>query len=67
VPKEKQKGKGARVRSTPKGRRVDPAARQDVRELLGSAPRRRDLLTSIPQIQDRFGCCRRCIWSRFAR
>jgi len=56
-PKTKQKGKGARVRATPKGRRVDPAARQQVRELLGSAPRRRDLLIEyLHLIQDRFGC-----------
>ena len=53
---KKQKGKGARVRATPKGRRVDPAARKDVVELLGSAPRRRDLLIEyLHQIQDRFG------------
>ncbi len=57
MPKEKQKGKGARVRATPKGRRVDPAAHQQVRELLGSAPRRRDLLIEhLHRIQDRFGC-----------
>ncbi len=56
-PKNKQKGKGARVRATPKGRRVDPAARKQVRELLGSAPRRRDLLIEhLHLIQDRFGC-----------
>jgi len=57
VPKDKQKGKGARVRSTPKGRRVDPAARQQIRELLGGAPSRRDLLIEyLHKIQDRFGC-----------
>jgi len=57
VPKEKKKGKGAGFRATPKGRRVDPAARQQVRELLGSAPRRRDLLIEhLHKIQDRFGC-----------
>jgi formate dehydrogenase len=55
-PKTKQKGKGARVRATLKGRRVDPAARKQVRELLGSAPRRRDLLIQhLHLIQDRFG------------
>jgi len=57
VSKDKKKGKGARFRATPKGRRVDPAARQDVRELLGSASRRRDLLIEhLHKIQDRFGC-----------
>ena len=54
---KKQKGKGARVRATPKGRRVDPAARKEVVELLGSATRRRDLLIEhLHKIQDRFGC-----------
>jgi formate dehydrogenase len=52
-----QPAKRARVRSTPKGRRVDPKARQDVAALLGSAPRRRDLLIEhLHKIQDRFGC-----------
>jgi formate dehydrogenase beta subunit len=56
-PKKKQRGKGARVRATPKGRRVDPVAQKQVRELLGSAPRRRDLLIEyLHLIQDRFGC-----------
>jgi NADH:ubiquinone oxidoreductase subunit F (NADH-binding)/NADH:ubiquinone oxidoreductase subunit E len=51
------KGKRSRVRSTPKGRSVDPQARQDVRALLGDAPRRRDLLIEhLHKIQDRFGC-----------
>jgi formate dehydrogenase len=55
--KKKQKGKGPRVRATPKGRRVDPTARKQVRELLGSAPRRRDLLIEhLHKIQDRYGC-----------
>jgi formate dehydrogenase beta subunit len=55
-PKNKQKGKGARVRATLKGRSVDPVARKQVRELLGSAPRRRDLLIEyLHLIQDRFG------------
>jgi formate dehydrogenase len=49
-------GKRKRVRATPKGRRVDPQARQDVLDLLGSAPRRRDLLIEhLHKIQDRFG------------
>jgi len=52
----KQKGKGPRVRSTPKGRRVDPTARKEVVELLGSTPRRRDLLIEhLHKIQDRYG------------
>src|SRR3954468_5096232 len=49
--------KKARVRSTPKGRRVDQTARAEVAALLGSAPRRRDLLIEhLHKIQDRFGC-----------
>src|SRR5437762_6283888 len=52
-----QSAKRARVRSTPKGRRVDPKAREDVAALLGDAPRRRDLLIEhLHKIQDRFGC-----------
>ena len=52
----KPEGKRKRVRSTPKGRRVEPRARQDVRDLLGSEPRRRDLLIEhLHKIQDRFG------------
>src|SRR6476659_1529974 len=50
-------GKKSRVRATPKGRRVDPQARQQIAELLGDAPRRRDLLIEhLHLIQDRFGC-----------
>ena len=46
-----------RARSTPKGRRVDPQAREDVLALLGDSPRRRDLLIEhLHKIQDRFGC-----------
>jgi formate dehydrogenase len=49
-------GKRSRVRGTPKGRRVDPKAREDVVALLGDAPRRRDLLIEhLHKIQDRFG------------
>jgi formate dehydrogenase len=45
------------VRSTPKGRPVEPAAREEVRNLLGHAPRRRDLLIEfLHRIQDRYGC-----------
>jgi NADH:ubiquinone oxidoreductase subunit F (NADH-binding)/NADH:ubiquinone oxidoreductase subunit E len=54
--KKKQRGSG-RVRSTPKGRRVDPQARQDVQALLGDEPRRRDLLIEhLHKIQDHYGC-----------
>ena len=50
-------GKRARVRAKPKGRAVDPSAREDVRALLGGEPRRRDLLIEhLHRIQDRFGC-----------
>jgi NADH:ubiquinone oxidoreductase subunit F (NADH-binding)/NADH:ubiquinone oxidoreductase subunit E len=49
--------KRGRVRSTPKGRRVDPVAREEVLTLLGDAPRRRDLLIEhLHKIQDRYGC-----------
>jgi formate dehydrogenase len=50
-------GKRSRVRSKPKGRAVDPKARAEVQALLGSEPRRRDLLIEhLHKIQDRFGC-----------
>ena len=50
-------GKRGRVRSTPKGRRVDPTARAEVLALLGDAPRRRDLLIEhLHKIQDRYYC-----------
>src|SRR5436305_325234 len=56
-PKNKQRGGRGRVRSTPKGRRVDPKAREEVLALLGDAPRRRDLLIEhLHKIQDRYGC-----------
>src|SRR4051794_11746097 len=46
-----------RVRSKPKGRQVDPNAREDVIALLGDEPRRRDLLIEhLHKIQDRYGC-----------
>jgi len=45
-----------KVRPTPKGRRVDPQALQEVRTLLGGAPRRRDLLIEhLHRLQDRYG------------
>jgi formate dehydrogenase len=51
------KAKRSRVRATPKGRPVDPEARRQIAELLGDAPRRRDLLIEhLHLIQDRFGC-----------
>ena len=51
------RGKRGRVRSTPKGRRVEPSAREEVLALLGDAPRRRDLLIEhLHKIQDRYGC-----------
>jgi formate dehydrogenase len=50
------KGKRSRVRGTLKGRAVDPKAREEVRALLGDAPRRRDLLIEhLHKIQDRYG------------
>jgi NADH:ubiquinone oxidoreductase subunit F (NADH-binding)/NADH:ubiquinone oxidoreductase subunit E len=52
-----QKTRGKRVKGTPKGRRVDPQARADVRALLGTDPRRRDLLIEyLHRIQDRYAC-----------
>src|SRR5688572_968150 len=50
-------GKRGKVRSTPKGRAVDPNAREEVRALLDDAPRRRDLLIEhLHKIQDRYHC-----------
>jgi formate dehydrogenase beta subunit len=44
-----------RAKSTPKGRQIDPVARQAVLELLGDLPRRRDLLIEhLHLIQDRY-------------
>jgi len=46
-----------KARSHPKGHPVDPQARRDIAELLGDAPRRRDLLIEfLHRIQDRYGC-----------
>ena len=54
--KGKQSTKRARVRGTPKGRSVDPKAREEVRALLKDAPLRRDLLIEhLHRIQDRYG------------
>ncbi|MCL4801477.1 MAG: NAD(P)H-dependent oxidoreductase subunit E [Burkholderiales bacterium] len=48
--------KEAKVRATPKGRGVDPLALAEVQALLGSAPRRRDLLIEhLHRIQDCYG------------
>jgi formate dehydrogenase len=45
-----------RPRQTPKGRQVDPRARAEIKELLGSRERRRDLLIEfLHLIQDRYG------------
>src|SRR3989475_1849357 len=54
--KGKQSTKRARVRGTPKGRSVDPKAREEVRALLKDAPLRRDLLIEhLHRIQDHYG------------
>jgi formate dehydrogenase len=53
----KTTGKRSRVRATPKGRAVDPRAREEVEALLANDPRRRDLLIEyLHRIQDRYGC-----------
>jgi len=45
-----------RKRGRPKGRQVEPSAREEVRALLGDAPRRRDLLIEhLHRIQDACG------------
>src|SRR5262245_3513674 len=45
-----------KLQSATKGRTVDPAALEEVRALLGDAPRRRDLLIEhLHKIQDRYG------------
>src|SRR6476661_3104721 len=45
-----------RKRAGPKGRRASPEQLADVRETLGDAPRRRDLLIEhLHKLQDRFG------------
>lgn len=57
APKKKKGGGRGRVRSTPKGRQVDPEALREILDLLGDAPRRRDLLIEhLHRIQDRYGC-----------
>ncbi len=45
-----------KVRSAPKGRRVEPRALEEVRQLLGAEERRRDLLIEhLHKLQDRYG------------
>jgi formate dehydrogenase beta subunit len=51
-----REGMRTRKRQQPKGRRVDPQALAEVRELLDDAPRQRDqLIEHLHKIQDRFG------------
>ncbi len=48
-----------RTRPHPKGRQLEAAALAEVREALGDAPRRRDLLVEhLHRLQRRFGCLR---------
>ncbi|HET7570637.1 MAG TPA: NAD(P)H-dependent oxidoreductase subunit E [Gammaproteobacteria bacterium] len=48
-----------RKRARPKGRFVEPAAREAVQEVLGDMPRRRDLLLEcLHRLNDRYGCLR---------
>jgi formate dehydrogenase len=57
APRKKKGGGKGRVRSTPKGRQVDPKAREEVLAVLGDAPRRADLLIEhLHKIQDGYGC-----------
>jgi formate dehydrogenase len=56
--KQRHPGSGqGRANARPKGRAVESGALEDIRALLGSAPRRRDLLIEhLHLIQDRYGC-----------
>ena len=48
---------GAKKRGNPKGRAVDVRALAEVQALLGSEPRRRDLLIEhLHKVQDKYGC-----------
>ena len=48
--------KPVRFRARPKGRFVEPAAREAIDALLGDSPRRRDfLIENLHKVQDRFG------------
>jgi len=50
-------GRQRGVKSQPKGRAVDPRALEEIRALLGDAPRRRDLLVEfLHRIQDTYRC-----------
>ncbi len=57
VRKFEHPGRGRQnARPIPKGRQVDPQAKQDIATLLGDAPRRRDLLIEhLHKIQDAYG------------
>src|SRR5487761_15808 len=57
-PRSIQPGSGRRRgRDLPKGRQVDPVARDDVVALLGDRPRRRDLLIEhLHLLQEKYGC-----------
>ncbi len=49
-------GKGGRARRFPRGRQVDPAASEEIRDLLQGMPLRRDLLIEfLHLIQDKWG------------
>jgi formate dehydrogenase len=49
-------GRGGRARSVPKGRQVDPRAKDEIAALLGDKSRRRDLLIEhLHLIQDTYG------------
>src|SRR5262249_42562247 len=49
-------GRGGRARSVPKGRQVDPRAKDEIEALLGDRSRRRDLLIEhLHLIQDTYG------------
>ncbi|MBM3569558.1 MAG: NADH-quinone oxidoreductase subunit F [Alphaproteobacteria bacterium] len=55
APRHPGAGRG-RAAGTPKGRQVEAAALAEVQDLLGDAPRRRDLLIEfLHRIQDRYG------------
>src|SRR5437868_2059780 len=50
------RGGSRRPRRTPKGRQVEPAALDQIRNLLADRPRRRDLLIEhLHLVQDRYG------------
>jgi formate dehydrogenase beta subunit len=57
-PRSIEPGSGRRRgRDLPKGRQVDPVARDEIVALLGARPRRRDLLIEhLHLVQEKFGC-----------